>query len=74
MLFIGETWALLNFYRNVKKEIKKDYIKVESEQYYVRKVFDKNQDTVFFDYKCNIFQCFHKTEIMQVSGDWHIKD
>lgn len=59
----GKTIDLINFYKEVKKEINKDNTPVDSEQYYVRKVFNKHQDEVFFDYKCSIFQCWHKAEV-----------
>lgn len=64
---IGETKALKEFYKEVldifnatKKEEDKYW---ESEQYFVRKAFAKNMDTVFFDYDCRIFQIWHKTEV-----------
>lgn len=57
---IGKTDALLKFYTEVQKVIKADKCKNPSEQYYVRQVFDKHQDTVFFDYDCRIFQIWHK--------------
>lgn len=70
----GKTLDLINFYKKVKNEINKDNHPIESEQYYVRKVFDKNQDTVFFDYKCSIFQCFHKAQITAFKDDFYINN
>ena len=57
---IGKTKALLEFYTEVQKVIKADKSKNPSEQYYVRQVFDRHKDTVFFDYDCRIFQVWHK--------------
>ena len=60
----GKTEDLIQFYELAIKELEKDsnHKKVDSEQYYIRKVFDKHQDIVFFDYECKLFQCWHKAE------------
>lgn len=60
---IGKTQSLLKFYKEVKNEVNNTYHPIDSEQYYIRKIFDKHQDTVFFDYKSLIFQCWHKVKI-----------
>lgn len=67
----GKTSDLIEFYELVIQEIEKhsNHNKVDSEQYYVRKVFDKCQDTVFFDYDCKIFQCWHKAEYEHTTED-----
>lgn len=57
---IGETAALLKFYEECQELIKKDKTKSNSEQYFVRQVFNNHQDEVFFDYNCSIFQVWHK--------------
>lgn len=59
---IGRKDALIKFYQECQRLIKKDKRKNPSEQFYVRQVFDKHQDTVFFDYECKIFQIWHKPE------------
>lgn len=59
---IGKTSALLKFYEEVQRVIKADKHRNPSEQYYVRQVFAKHQDTVFFDYDCKIFQIWHNPE------------
>lgn len=59
---IGKTESLIPFYQEAldiaKYDGKNPYH--SSEQYYIRKVFDKYQDTVFFDYDCRFFQIWHK--------------
>ena len=59
---IGKTDALIEFYQEcwdiAKYDSKNPYH--SSEQYYVRKVFDTHQDTVFFDWDCRFFQIWHK--------------
>ena len=57
---IGKTSDLIDFYEEVWDLIKYKSNPINSEQYYIRKVFGKHQDTVFFDYDCRIFQCWHK--------------
>lgn len=59
---IGKRTALIKFYLECYKEIAKDKRKNPSEQFYVRRVFDRHQDKVFFDYECKIFQIWHKPE------------
>lgn len=59
---IGKTKDLINFYDYAWKIIKNTYITCDSEQYYIRKAFNNCQNTVFFDYDCKIFQCWHKAE------------
>jgi len=62
---IGRTEYLKEFYEEICKDIQHSFninSNVFSEQYYIRKIFDKHQDKVFFDYKCSIFQCWHKQE------------
>lgn len=54
----GYTKALKEFYKEVVEQIEKE--NVPSEQYYVRKIMGKHQDTVFFDYDCRLFQAFNK--------------
>ena len=70
----GKTIDLINFYKEVKKEVNKDHCPVDSEQYYVRKVFNKHQDEVFFDYKCKIFQCWHKAEISVFQDNLYVNN
>lgn len=63
---IGNTDALLKFYKEVLKMFKatpEDDEFYSSEQYFVRKVFAKRMKTVFFDYKCKIFQVWHNAEL-----------
>ncbi|MBQ0112301.1 MAG: hypothetical protein KBT03_04140 [Bacteroidales bacterium] len=57
---IGETKALLEFYEECQQLVNNDKIGSNSEQYYIRQVFNNHQDTVFFDYDCKIFQIWHK--------------
>lgn len=57
---LGETQALIQFYQECQELIEKDNASSNSEQYYVRQIFDKHQDTVFFDYNCSLFQIWHK--------------
>jgi hypothetical protein len=59
---IGERKELVKFYKHALAYIKQDSRPIDSEQYYIRKAFNDFQDTVFFDYKCKIFQCWHKME------------
>lgn len=61
---IGKTEALKNFYSECVDELN-TYRKrvIDSEQYFVRKVFDKHQDKIFFDWECKIFQVWHKANL-----------
>jgi len=52
---IGKTNALLDFYTEVANTDNTGNTR-HSEQWLVRKVFDKHQDTVDFDWECKIFQ------------------
>ncbi len=70
----GKTLDLINFYKEVKQEINKVHHPVDSEQYYVRKIFDKHQDTVFFDYKCSIFQCWHKADVTAFNNNIYVNN
>lgn len=56
----GKTKALIKFYKECYEVAKADKFQSNSEQYYIRQVFDKHIDTVFFDYDCRIFQVWHK--------------
>lgn len=60
----GKTKDLIDFYKYTIDIIENTSSRslVDSEQYYIRKAFDKKQDDVFFDYECKIFQCWHKAE------------
>ena len=59
---IGKTEPLIEFYQEAwdlaELDGKNPYH--QSEQWYIRKIFDKHQDTVFFDYECRFFQIWHK--------------
>ena len=52
------------FYKEVDRLIWEDELKApnHSEQFFVRHVFKDRMDAVDFDYKCDIFQTFGKTE------------
>lgn len=56
----GKTSDLIRFYEEAWSIVKTEPYPVESEQYYIRKLFDQHQDQVFFDWQCKIFQCWHK--------------
>lgn len=51
---IGKTAALKEFYKELDELIKSTNIPFE--QWHVRKMWDKHQDTVFIDYRCKIFE------------------
>lgn len=55
---IGRTKALKKFYKEVAIDC--NISSVPSEQYHIRKVMNKHQNKVFFDYDCRIFQVFNK--------------
>lgn len=59
---IGKTEDLIEFYEYAWDILRKTPKPVSSEQYYIRKAFNKRQDQVFFDYECKIFQCWHKQQ------------
>lgn len=59
---IGKKEALIKFYEECYRLIRQERRKNPSEQFYVRQVFDKHKDKVFFDYECKIFQIWHKPE------------
>jgi len=59
---IGYTKSLIDFYEYAYAILQTNRMLIDSEQYYIRKAFNDNQDKVFFDYKCKIFQCWHKQE------------
>lgn len=56
----GKTSDLINFYQEAWDIVRTEPYPAESEQYYIRKLFDKHQEQVFFDWQCKIFQCWHK--------------
>ena len=59
----GKTADLADFYKYAYESFIKDKRQeYDSEQYYIRKAFDRRQGDVFFDYDCRIFQCWHKQE------------
>jgi hypothetical protein len=55
----GKTEHLFNFYELVQEIFDSYSSYIESEQFYIRKAFDKQQNNVFFDYNCKIFQNWH---------------
>lgn len=57
---IGKTSDLIEFYEYAWDMLCKIAHPVSSEQYYIRKAFDKRQDDVFFDWDCRVFQCWHR--------------
>lgn len=57
---IGKTSDLIEFYEYAWDILYRTPKPVSSEQYYIRKAFDKKQDEVFFDWDCRVFQCWHK--------------
>lgn len=64
---LGKADALRWFYEEVKEAASKENI--PSEQYYVRRIFGKHQDTVFFDYDCRLFQAFNKGMMLHFEED-----
>lgn len=68
----GETEELKNFYEYTYELINNEYNPIDSEQYYIRKAFDKNQDKVFFDYECKIFQCWHKVKYIEKNNKIYV--
>ena len=63
---IGKTTALKKFYKECVETFNAadtNDENWESEQYFVRQVFAKHTDKIFFDYECKIFQVWHKTEL-----------
>lgn len=74
----GKVDALKDFYAEIQTAIEQselahdertDAWKGSSEQYWVRKIFDAHQDTVFFDHECRLFQVFHATTFEQVDDE-----
>lgn len=59
---IGKTSDLIDFYQYTWDMVRKIAHPESSEQYYIRKAFDKKQEEVFFDWDCRVFQCWHKQE------------
>jgi hypothetical protein len=60
---IGKTDKLIDFYKEgleVLKNMDNNDPFKDSEQYHLRKVFANHLDTVWFDYRCKIFQVMHK--------------
>ncbi|MDR1755241.1 MAG: hypothetical protein LBR74_10185 [Eubacterium sp.] len=58
----GKTKDLIDFYKYVKEVFESSRETKKSEQYFIRKAFDKRQEEVFFDYECKIFQVWHSTK------------
>jgi len=72
---IGKTDKLLQVYEEAWEKAYYDHKNPnhDSEQYYIRKVFDVHQDWIWFDYDCRIFQCWHKAEYIEdENGDRHL--
>ena len=67
----GYTQDLIGFYEAVAEAT--DLENVPSEQYYVRKLFGLNQDKVFFDYDCRMFQAFNRGIEIEEGDDTIIK-
>ena len=70
---IGYKKDLLAFYKNCKEYLEKNpYNPWNSEQFILRNVFgnylENNNNTIGYDYKCNIFQTFANTKI-EKDGD-----
>ena len=65
----GKTSDLIYFYQELWDYVKLIAHPVSSEQYYVRQLFNKKQDTVFFDWKCSLFQIWHKQELTYFTNE-----
>lgn len=59
---LGKTENLIDFYSLVADLIdeEKELTNIESEQYFVRKVFNNCQDWVSYDHQCRFFQAINK--------------
>jgi hypothetical protein len=67
----GKTGAAVEFYAAVQGLIEAGtvYNPKKSEQLVVRHIFKDRTESVDFDYKCNIFQTFGRTELKFLEGE-----